>query len=41
MKKRGIEAIPNIEFWKEIPFYIKDGFTFTIDKIKGLGGSSA
>lgn len=25
----GKEAIPNIEFWREFPMYVKDGFCFT------------
>ena len=28
-KARGVELIPNIEFWKDIPFLLKDGFLFT------------
>jgi len=30
---RGIDIIPNLEFWKALPFLIKDGFIFTIQKI--------
>jgi len=25
----GVNIIPNIEFWKELPFLVKDGFIFT------------
>ena len=28
-KARGVELIPNIEFWKDFPFLLKDGFLFT------------
>jgi len=34
--KRGIEAVPNIEFWRAFPGYVKDGCMFTQAKIKGL-----
>jgi len=34
----GLEAIPNIAFWRELPALVKDGFTFTIGKIRGTGG---
>ncbi len=44
-KLRGIEVIPNVEFWKNLPFLVKvckfsfllfqDGFKFTISKITG------
>jgi len=34
--KQGLDAVPNIEFWKEFPSYVKDGCTFTMNKIKGL-----
>lgn len=27
-KKRGWLVIPNYVFWKELPFYVWDGFTF-------------
>jgi hypothetical protein len=28
-QKRGIEIIPNLEFWKDFPFLLKDGIVFT------------
>jgi len=34
----GTEACPNIGFWRNLPGLIKEGFTFTIDKIKGCCG---
>eukprot|EP01115_Flamella_aegyptia_P001939 TRINITY_DN1321_c1_g1_i1.p1 TRINITY_DN1321_c1_g1~~TRINITY_DN1321_c1_g1_i1.p1 ORF type:complete len:188 (-),score=27.31 TRINITY_DN1321_c1_g1_i1:121-684(-) len=30
---RGVEMIPNINFWKDFPFLIKDGVFFTIQKV--------
>jgi hypothetical protein len=35
-QKEGVELIPNVEFWKEIPGYISDGVLFTKEKIMGL-----
>jgi len=31
-----VESIPNIEFWKDLPFLVKDGFVFVFTKIKRL-----
>jgi len=31
----GIESCPNIDFWKDMSGYIKDGFVFTAEKIRG------
>eukprot|EP01103_Thecamoeba_quadrilineata_P008316 TRINITY_DN18083_c0_g1_i1.p1 TRINITY_DN18083_c0_g1~~TRINITY_DN18083_c0_g1_i1.p1 ORF type:complete len:283 (+),score=38.76 TRINITY_DN18083_c0_g1_i1:60-851(+) len=31
--RRGFEMIPNLEFWKDFPFLIIDGFKFTFRKI--------
>eukprot|EP00033_Pygsuia_biforma_P000248 GCRY01000308.1.p1 GENE.GCRY01000308.1~~GCRY01000308.1.p1 ORF type:complete len:254 (+),score=56.32 GCRY01000308.1:93-854(+) len=28
---RGAEAIPNVEFWKDFPRLVKDGFMFTVN----------
>lgn len=33
---RGIEMIPNIDFWRGLPSLVKDGMTFTYNKIYGL-----
>ena len=33
---RGVEAIPNIEFWRSLPGLIKDGCVFSWSKITGL-----
>lgn len=34
-EKRGIEMIPNLEFWKDIPGLIKDGFNFVLCRNSG------
>jgi len=34
----GKEAIPNYEFWLELPGLVKDGCFFAFEKIKGLRG---
>jgi hypothetical protein len=43
----GLEMIPNIDFWKEFPFYFRDGFLVIwfwimtlVGKIRGTGGPS-
>ena len=33
-QKKGIEIVPNINFWKEIYGLVRDGIYFTIFKIK-------
>ena len=33
---QGVDMVPNIDFWKELPFLVKDGVAYTIDKIRGL-----
>jgi len=38
--KTGTDAIPNIEFWREFPTYVKDGVSFAIGKCRGTGGST-
>ncbi|KCV73423.1 hypothetical protein H696_00960 [Fonticula alba] len=37
-EKRGLEAIPNYEFWCELPSYLVDGCRFTYQKTMGLFG---
>lgn len=32
-KKEGIEIVPNISFWKDLPFLVKDGFLFLFKDI--------
>jgi len=36
----GMEACPNVEFWRDLPVLIKDGFSFTYRKLRGLCGGS-
>lgn len=38
MKQRqlsGVEAIPHVEFWKDLPLLVKDGATYVVNKGKG------
>jgi len=37
----GVELIPNIDFWRELPGLIKDGFFFVKSKITGAAGYSS
>jgi len=40
----GIDLIPNVEFWKDVPFLFKDGWVFVINKVtcgKVCGGYSS
>mmetsp|Transcript_15810 Transcript_15810/g.61783 ORF Transcript_15810/g.61783 Transcript_15810/m.61783 type:complete len:261 (+) Transcript_15810:42-824(+) len=30
---RGLDMVPNIDFWKDIPFLIRDGCVFTVQKV--------
>jgi len=34
----GVESIPNIEFWRGLPGLVKEGFSFTWTKLRGLCG---
>mmetsp|Transcript_4538 Transcript_4538/g.11222 ORF Transcript_4538/g.11222 Transcript_4538/m.11222 type:complete len:263 (+) Transcript_4538:220-1008(+) len=38
---RGIDLIPNLDFWRDLPFLCKDGVMFVVDKVKGLFGGSS
>lgn len=38
--KTGVEAFPNLEFWKSIPGLAKDGVMFVVNKVTKRGGSS-
>ena len=38
--KNGIEAFPNLEFWKELPGLVKEGLKFSFEKLS-LGVESA
>lgn len=35
---RGVEAIPNHEFWMDFPGYVQDGIFFSVSKIKQMLG---
>jgi len=35
-QKEGIELIPNVEFWKEVPGYLVDGVMFSKSKIMSI-----
>ncbi len=37
-QKTGIEIIPQVNFWKDIPFLLKDGVMLIVDGIKKLTG---
>jgi len=34
----GVESVPNIEFWRGLPGLVKEGFSFTWTKLRGLCG---
>jgi hypothetical protein len=36
LQKDGIELLPNVEFWREVPGYIQDGAMFTKSKIMSI-----
>jgi len=38
---RGVEAIPQVGFWKDLPFLVKDGVLFIKNKVTGNSGYSA
>jgi len=35
----GVESCPNVEFWRDLPGLVKDGFRFTFSKCRGGGGT--
>ena len=37
MGVEGVEMVPNIDFWREVPGNIKDGVKFSISKVRGGG----
>lgn len=40
--KSGVEAFPNLEFWREVPGLVRDGTKFTFEKIgQGLEAAKA
>jgi hypothetical protein len=38
-RKKGVEVIPNVEFWKDLPFLLRDGVLLIWDGIKALTSS--
>ncbi len=36
---KGIESVPNINFWREFPFLVQDGIVYSIKKLKQLNNS--
>ena len=34
---QGIDAIPHLEMWKDLPFLVRDGVIFAVDTIKSKG----
>ena len=40
-KSAGLEAIPNYEFWVDVPNLIKDGATFCMSCVTNKGGSTS
>ena len=34
MGLRGVEAVPNISFWRQVPGLVKDGVTFSAEQSK-------
>jgi len=39
MGTSGMEACPNIDFWRDLPALIRDGFRFTWAKLRGCCGA--
>jgi hypothetical protein len=33
-----VESCPQVEFWREVPSLVKDGVTFTVQKVKACSG---
>jgi len=33
----GLDAVPHLEMWKDLPFAVRDGIIFSIDTIKSKG----
>ena len=34
---RGVEAVPHLEMWRDLPFLVWDGVIFTVDTLKSKG----
>jgi hypothetical protein len=39
--ERGLQMIPQYEFWSQFPFLIVDGFKFILHKLQALRGGGA
>jgi hypothetical protein len=37
---QGLEAVPHLETWKELPYLVRDGVIFSVDTIKSKGRAS-
>jgi len=37
MGATGLDAIPHVDMWKDLPFLVRDGIFFTVDTIKSKG----
>ena len=33
----GLEAVPHLDFWQDLPYLVRDGVIFTVDTIKSKG----
>jgi hypothetical protein len=31
---KGVEALPNIDFWREFPFLVQDGLVYSMKKLR-------
>lgn len=34
---KGLEALPHLDMWRDLPWLVKDGVVFSIDTIKSRG----
>lgn len=34
-EKRGVDVVPHLEFWKDVPSLVKDGAGFAVQKVRG------
>jgi len=39
--QQGVELVPNVEFWKDLPFLVKDGVMFCVHLVTGGGSYSS
>jgi len=33
---RGVESLPHVDYWRDLPGLVGDGFRFVFEKIRGL-----